>query len=78
MSHTVEFAECAKQIASAARWLREHLELPVQESLIPHFEHYFNVTVIMYPDDTISRGQWVTFHNEQEYVYFLLRWSNDT
>jgi hypothetical protein len=61
---------------NAARWLREHFDIPVQFTLFDEFEQYFDCRIDV--DD--RKDNWmmpnkIIFENRADLMMFILRWS---
>ena len=64
-------------VISAARWLREHKNIPEYEIIEDAFAEYFNCSIIRVydPEYTDSIYQVYAEFDEEEAALFILRWS---
>ena len=63
-------------LENAAIWLREYLNIPVQETVFEQFEEYFDCRIdVDNRKDYFMQPNKVVFENNKDLMTFLLRWS---
>ena len=63
-------------LENAARWLREHLNVPENETIFEQFEENFNCRIdVSDRKDYWMQPNFVVFENSQGLTAFLLKWS---
>jgi len=61
-------------VINAARWLREHLDIPMYERIDGQFKNYFNCDLVRKPSqDFVTITTYVAFE-ESEAALFIHKW----
>lgn len=61
---------------NAGAWLREHLQIPSNCSVIDQFEEYFNCRIIMDDrNDAWMEPTKIVFESSADLTAFVLKWS---
>lgn len=80
MSYTVTFSKVTtpqifQAFRNAANWLCKREENYNRVVLLPLFEQEFNIKLSELKEDDMAIRYTAKFKSEQDYVWFLLRWS---